>query len=125
MNYLRRFESRNEIWNVEKADVAEIFSDFIDDFSVIVIFGKKLHQFNVVDTEITAGDIKLGFKPYIQVRLTHFNKTNSFGLSHYINEEDFLQRQSEIVSRLDYYDLELVKVHIEVNSIIFLIYTKN
>lgn len=125
MNYLRRFESRNEIWNVEKADVAEIFSDFIDDFSVIVIFGKKLHQFNAVDTKITAGDIKLGFKPYIQVRLTHLNKTNSFGLSHYINEEDFLQRQSEIVSRLDYYDLELVKVHIEVNSIIFLIYTKN
>ena len=125
MKYLNYFESREEVWNVNRDDIKETFSDFIDDFQIIITFGKKLHQFNVVDTKITNQDIKLGFKPYIQVRLTSLDKTSPYGLSQYINSDDFLDRQSELVSRLDYYDLELVKVYVEVNSIIFLIYTKN
>ena len=125
MNHLKHFENREEIWNVDRDDIKEIFSDFIDDFQVIVMFGKKLHQFNVIDTKITNQDIKLGFQPYIQVRLTSLDKTSPYKLSQYINSDDFLERQSEIVSRLDYYDLELVKVYVEVSSIIFLIYTKN
>jgi hypothetical protein len=125
MNYLKYFEGREEVWNVNRDDIKETFSDFIDDFQIIVTFGKKLHQFNVLDTKVTNQDIKLGFKPYIQVRLTSLDKTSPYQLSQYINSDDFLERQSEIVSRLDYYDLELVKVYVEVNSIIFLIYTKN
>ena len=125
MKYLNYFESREEVWNVNRDDIKETFSDFIDDFQIIITFGKKLHQFNVLDTKVTNQDIKLGFKPYIQVRLTSLDKTSPYRLSQYINSEDFLDRQSELVSRLDYYDLELVKVHVEVNSIIFLIYTKN
>ena len=125
MNYLKYFEGREEVWNVNRDDIKETFSDFIDDFQIIVTFGKKLHQFNVLDTKVTNQDIKLGFKPYIQVRLTSLDKTSPYQLSQYINSDDFLERQSEIVSRLDYYDLEFVKVYVEVNSIIFLIYTKN
>ena len=125
MNYLKYFEGREEVWNVNRDDIKETFSDFIDDFQIIVTFGKKLHQFNVLDTKVTNQDIKLGFKPYINVRLTSLDKTSPYQLSQYINSDDFLERQSEIVSRLDYYDLELVKVYVEVNSIIFLIYTKN
>ena len=125
MNHLKYFEGREEVWNVNRDDIKEVFSDFIDDFQIIVTFGKKLHQFNILDTKVTNQDIKLGFKPYIQVRLTSLDKTSPYKLSQYINSDDFLERQSEIVSRLDYYDLELVKVYVEVNSIIFLIYTKN
>ena len=123
MKYLKSFENRTEIWNVDKDDVKEVFSDFIDDFRVSVVFGKKLHQFNVVDTNVTDQDIKLGFKPYIQVRLV--SEDRPYTLSQYINSNEFLERQTEIVYRLDYLDLELVKVYVEVNSIIFLIYTKN
>ena len=125
MNYLKYFEGRKEVWNVNRDDIKEVFSDFIDDFQIIVTFGKKLHQFNILDTKVTNQDIKLGFKPYINVRLTSLDKTSPYQLSQYINSDDFLERQSEIVSRLDYCDLELSKVHVEVNSIIFLIYTKN
>jgi hypothetical protein len=125
MNHLKYFENKDDIWNVDKDDIKETFIDFVDDFQIIVNFGKKLHQFNVIDTKITNQDIKLGFQPYIQVRLTSLNKTSPYQLSQYINSDDFLDRQSELVSRLDYYDLELVKVHVELSSIIFLIYTKN
>lgn len=125
MKYLKFFEDRTDIWNVDKDDIKEIFSDFIDDFRVSVVFGKKLHQFNVLDVNVTNQDIKLGFKPYIQVRLVSEDRQSPYTLSQYINSDEFLERQSEVVSKLDYYDLELVKVHVEVNSIIFLIYTKN
>ena len=125
MKYLKYFENRKDFWNADREDVKEVFSDFIDDFRISVVFGKKLHQFNIVDTNITDQDIKLGFKPYIQVRLVSEDKSSPYSLSQYINSDEFLERQSEIVSKLDYLDLELVKVYVEVNSIIFLIYTKN
>jgi hypothetical protein len=125
MKYLKYFENRKDFWNADREDVKEVFSDFIDDFRISVVFGKKLHQFNIVDTNITDQDIKLGFKPYIQVRLVSEDKSSPYSLSQYINSDEFLERQSEIVSKLDYFDLELVKVYVEVNSIIFLIYTKN
>jgi len=124
MNHLKYFENKEDIWNVDKDDIKETFIDFVDDFQIIVTFGKKLHQFNVIDTKITNQDIKLGFQPYVQVKLTSLNKTSPYQLSQYINSDDFLERQSEIVSRLDYYDLELAKVYVEVSSIIFLIYNK-
>jgi hypothetical protein len=125
MNHLKNFESREEIWNVNRDDIKETFIDFVDDFQIIITFGKKLHQFNVLDTKVTNQDIKLGFKPYIQVRLASLNKTSPYQLSQYINSDYFLDRQKEIVSKLDYFDLELHKVYVEVSSIIFLIYTKN
>jgi len=125
MNHLKNFESREEIWNVNRDDIKETFIDFVDDFQIIITFGKKLHQFNVLDTKVTNQDIKLGFKPYIQVRLASLNKTSPYRLSQYINSDYFLDRQKEIVSKLDYFDLELHKVYVEVSSIIFLIYTKN
>jgi hypothetical protein len=125
MRHLKFFENRKDIWNVDRDDVKEIFVDFIDDFQISVVFGKKLHQFSIVDTNITNQDIELGYVPYIRVRLSSLDKTSPYKLSQYINSDEFLDRQSEIVSKLDYYGLELVKVHVEVNSIIFLIYTKN
>jgi hypothetical protein len=124
MNHLKYFESREQIWNVNKDDIKDIFIDLIDDFRIMVNFGKKLHQFNVIDTEITNQDIKLGFQPYIQVRLISLIKTSPYQLNQYINSDDFLDRKSEIVSRLNYHDLELIKVHVDVSSIIFLIYKK-
>ena len=126
MKYLRYFESSEEIWNVERDDIIEIFSDFMDDFQVTCVFGKRLHQFNVVDVKITDQDIKLGFKYYSQVRLIPLNKKSPWELSQYINSDDFLERQSEIASKLDYYDLELTKVFVEStpSSILFLIYSK-
>jgi hypothetical protein len=125
MNHLKNFENREEIWNVDRDDIKETFIDFVDDFQVIVTFGKKLHQFNVIDTKITNQDIKLGFQPYIQVRLTSLDKTSPYKLSQYINSDEFLERQKEIISRLDYNDLNINKIYVEVSSIIFLIYTKN
>ena len=126
MKYLKYFENNPGIFNVEREDIQEIFSDFIDDFQVTVVFGKKLHQFNIVDTKITDQDIKLGFKYYSQVRLIPLVKKTPYELSGYINSDEFLERQSEVVSKLDYYDLELHKVFIESapSSILFLIYSK-
>ena len=126
MKHLRHFESSEENWNVEREDILEIFSDFMDDFQVTCVFGKRLHQFDVVDVKITDQDIKLGFKYYSQVRLIPLNKKSPWELSQYINSDDFLERQSEIVSKLDYYDLELTKVFVEStpSSILFLIYSK-
>jgi len=124
MNHLKNFENREEIWNVDRDDIKETFIDFVDDFQVIVTFGKKLHQFNVIDTKTTNQDIKLGFQPYIQVRLTSLNKTSPYKLSQYINSDEFLERQKEIISRLDYNDLIINKIYVEVSSIIFLIFTK-
>ena len=125
MNHLKHFENREEVWNVNRDDIKETFIDFVDDFQIIITFGKKLHQFNVIDTKVTNQDIKLGFQPYIQVRLTSLDKTSPYQLSQYINSDYFSDRQKEIVSKLDYFDLELAKIYVEVNSIIFLIYTKN
>ena len=128
MKYLRYFESNEQNWNVERDDIIEIFSDFNDDFDVTVVFGKRLHQFNVIDVKITDQDINLGFKYYSQVRLIPFDKKNPWELSQYINSDEFLERQSEVVSKLDYYDLELTKVFVSVestpSSILFLIYSK-
>lgn len=126
MKHLKKFENNERNWNVERDDIIEIFSDFMDDFSVTCVFGKKLHQFNVVDIKITDQDINLGFKYYSQVRLIPLDKKSAWELSQYINSVEFIERQSEIVSKLDYYDLELHKVFVEStpSSILFLIYSK-
>jgi DNA-directed RNA polymerase len=97
MNHLKHFENREEVWNVNRDDIKETFIDLVDDFQIIITFGKKLHQFNVIDTKVTNQDIKLGFQPYIQVRLTSLDKKSPYQLSQYINSDYFLERQSEIV----------------------------
>lgn len=126
MKYLKFFESeRFEIYGAEESDIDEVFEDFKDDFTVDIRFCKKLHQFNVIDSTATNQDIKLGFKPYIQVRISSYSKLSPYELSKYINDDYFLDRQSEVVSKLDDYELELHRVYVEGNSIIFLIYTKN
>jgi hypothetical protein len=126
MKHLRHFESSEENWNVEREDILEIFSDFMDDFQVTCVFGKKLHQFNVIDVKITDQDINLGFKYYSQVRLIPLDKKSPWQLSQYINSDEFIERQSEVISKLEYYDLELHKVFVEStpSSILFLIYSK-
>jgi hypothetical protein len=126
MIHLKYFESHSENWNVEREDILEIFSDFIDDFQVTVVFGKSLHQFDVFDTKITDQDIKLGFRYYSRVRLIPLIKKSPWELSQYIDSDEFLERRSEIVSKIDYYDLELNQVFIEStpSSILFLIYSK-
>ena len=126
MRYLRYFENNQENWNVERDDIIEIFTDFNDDFDITVVFGKRLHQFNVVDVKITDQDINLGFKYYSQVRLIPLDKKSPWQLSQYINSVEFIERQSEVISKLAYYDLELNKVFVEStpSSILFLIYSK-
>jgi hypothetical protein len=127
MRLKKYFESYNteEVFGANEDDIKDVFNDFIDDFNIHIAFCKKLHQFNIVDTKVTNQDIKLGFKPYIQVRLISLDTTNPTKLNGYINSDEFIERQKEIVSKLDYFDLELHRVYVEVSSIIFLIYTKN
>jgi hypothetical protein len=124
MKFLKKFENRQDIWNIDREDIKEVFSDFIDDFEISVVFGKRLHQYQVTDVIITQDDLKSGFQPYVRVRLIPHLKSSPYELNGYINSDYFIERQSEIVTNLDYYDLVLVKVYVEVNSIIFLIYTK-
>ena len=85
-----------------------------------------MFQFDVVDVKIADQDIKLGFKYYAKVRLIPLDKKSPWQLSQYINSDYFIERQSEIVSKLDYHDLELTKVFVEStpSSILFLIYSK-
>lgn len=126
MKYLKYFENSEIGWSVERDDIIETFNDFVDEFNVTVVFGKRLHQFDVVDVKIADQDIKLGFKYYAKVRLIPLDKKSPWQLSHYINSDYFIERQSEIVSKLDYHDLELTKVFVEStpSSILFLIYSK-
>lgn len=135
MKYLKYFENK-DTFNVDEEDIKEIFGDFIDEFRIRVRFGKKLHQFDV-GGEITSDEIKLGFKPYIQVILSNerswsssTDKSSPYKMSSYMNSDEFLERQKEVISKLEYLDLELAKVHVETHmpfdntSIIFLIYKK-
>ena len=133
MKYLKYFENSEIGWSVERDDIIETFNDFVDEFNVTVVFGKRLHQFDVVDVKIAdhiilpgVQDIKLGFKYYAKVRLIPLDKKSPWQLSNYINSDYFIERQSEIVSKLDYHDLELTKVFVEStpSSILFLIYSK-
>jgi hypothetical protein len=126
MKYLKYFENSEIGWSVERDDIIETFNDFVDEFNVTVVFGKRLHQFDVVDVKIADQDIKLGFKYYAKVRLIPLDKKSPWQLSQYINSDYFIERQSEIVSKLDYHDLELTKVFVEStpSSILFLIYSK-
>jgi len=120
MIHLKQFENREEIWNVNREDIKEIFNDFIDEFELIITFGKKLQKSSLS----TGPDIVFGFKPYIQIRLISLDKTSPYRLSQYINSGEFSERKKEITSKLDYNDLFINEVYIEVSSIIFLIYTK-
>jgi hypothetical protein len=138
MKYLKYFENK-DTFNVDEEDIKEIFGDFIDEFRIRVRFGKKLHQFDV-GGEITSDEIKLGFKPYIQVILSNerslppsTDKSSQYAIaikmSSYMNSDEFLERQKEVISKLEYLDLELAKVYIETDMpfdprIIFLIYSK-
>lgn len=126
MRYLKYFENSEIGWSVERDDIIEIFNDFVDEFNTTVVFGKRLYQFDVVDVKVTDQDIKLGFKYYAKVRLIPLDKKSPWQLTHYINSDYFIERQSEIVSKLDYHDLELHKVFVESApcSILFLIYSK-
>ena len=126
MKYLKYFENSEIGWSVERDDIIETFNDFVDEFNVTVVFGKWLHQFDVVDVKIADQDINLGFKYYSQVRLIPLDKKSPWQLSQYINSDEFIERQSEVISKLDYYDLELYKVFVEStpSSILFLIYSK-
>jgi hypothetical protein len=138
MKYLKYFENK-DTFNVDEEDIKEIFGDFIDEFRIRVRFGKKLHQFDV-GGEITSDEIKLGFKPYIQAILSNErslppsnDKSSQYAIaikmSSYMNSDEFLERQKEVISKLEYLDLELAKVYIETDMpfdprIIFLIYSK-
>jgi len=134
MKYLKYFENK-DTFNVDEEDIKEIFGDFIDEFRILVRFGKKLHQFDV-SGEITSDEIKLGFKPYIQVILSNerslppsTDNAIAIKMSSYMNSDEFLERQKEVISKLEYLDLELAKVYIETDMpfdprIIFLIYSK-
>jgi hypothetical protein len=140
MRHLNHFEnnlyqSGSEIFGADSEDIKECFDSFIDDFIIDVTFCKKLHRFNVVDTKVTNQDIKLGFIPYIQVRLRgRHGKITGYDLRtlmddgfQSINGEIYKWSvlKTELMSRLSTYDLILKDVNIEVNSLIFLIYRED
>lgn len=120
MIHLKRFENIEENWDIDKEDIKEIFNDFIDEFEIIITFGKKLQQYNLA----TGPDIKFRFKNFIKVNLIPLEDINQYKLSEFFNSDYFSERISEILSKLGYHDLELFKAYVEINSIIFLIYTK-
>jgi hypothetical protein len=123
MRHLKKYESeRQEVFGCDRDDVKECFDSYLDDFSINVVFGKKLHQFDVLDVNVTSGDISLGFQPYIRVRLTSRVKISPYDLFNYMNSDEFKESKLEVIGRLSEYDLEVKNVQIEVSSIIFLIY---
>jgi hypothetical protein len=140
MKYLKNFEnnlykSESEIFGADSEDIKECFDSFIDDFIINVTFSKILHRFNVVDSLKTNKDIKLGFIPYIQVRLTGKNrKFSAYNLRNLmddgfqsINGEIYKWSvlKTELMSRLSTYDLIVKDINIEVNSLVFLIYRED
>lgn len=123
MKHLKKFESeRYEVFGCDRDDVKECFDSYLDDFIINVVFGKKLHQFDLLDVDVTSGDVNLGFQPYIRVRLTPRVKKSGHDLFNYLSSEDFKESKLEVIGRLSEYDLEVKNVQIEVCSIIFLIY---
>lgn len=127
MKYLKLFENSDtfESFGVNKDDVIECFDSFIDDFYITVNFCKKLHQFNVIDTKVTSQDIKLGFVPYIHVRMKSKDSTSGYYLHTYIHTDLFKNLKVELQSRLSMYNLILKDINIEANSLIFLIYIED
>jgi len=123
MKHLKKFESeRLEIWGVDKEDVKMCFDSFLDDYTLQVIFGKKLHQFDVVDVNVETKDVKLGFQPYVRVRLIPRVKLSAYELSSILSSTEFTDSKLETASRLSDYDLVIKNIEIEVSSIVFLIY---
>ena len=123
MKHLKQFESeRLDLWGVDKEDIKMCFDSFIDDYQLQVIFGKKLHQFDVVDVNVETKDVKLGFQPYVRVRLIPRQKLSTYELSSVLSSEEFNESKLETQSRLSDYDLVIKNVEIEVLSIVFLIY---
>lgn len=123
MKHLKQFESeRLDLWGVDKEDIKMCFDSFIDDYQLQVIFGKKLHQFDVVDVNVETKDVKLGFQPYVRVRLIPRQKLSPYELSSVLSSEEFNESKLETNSRLSDYDLVIKNVEIEVLSIVFLIY---
>ena len=123
MKHLKQFESeRLDLWGVDKEDIKMCFDSFIDDYQLQVIFGKKLHQFDVVDVNVETKDVKLGFQPYARVRLIPRQKLSPYELSSVLSSEEFNESKLETNARLSDYDLVIKNVEIEVLSIVFLIY---
>lgn len=123
MRYLKHFESeRDEVFGCDKDDIKECFDSYLDDYTLQVIFGKKLHQFDVMDVNVTTKDVKLGFQPYIRVRMIPRQKLSPYELSSVLSSYDFDESKLETQSRLSDYDLVIKNVEIEVSSIVFLIY---
>ena len=123
MKHLKQFESeRLDLWGVDKEDIKMCFDSFIDDYQLQVIFGKKLHQFDVVDVNVETKDVKLGFQPYVRVRLIPRQKLSTYELSSVLSSEEFNESKLETNARLSDYDLVIKNVEIEVLSIVFLIY---
>lgn len=123
MKHLKQFESeRMDVFGCESSDIKECFDSFLDDYTLQVIFGKKLHQFDVMDVNVTSKDVKLGFQPYIRVRMIPRQKLSPYELSSVLSSYDFNESKLETQSRLSDYDLLIKNVEIEVSSIVFLIY---
>ena len=123
MKHLKQFESeRLDLWGVDREDIKMCFDSFIDDYQLQVIFGKKLHQFDVVDVNVETKDVKLGFQPYVRVRLIPRQKLSPYELSSLLSSEEFNESKLETNARLSDYDLVIKNVEIEVLSIVFLIY---
>jgi hypothetical protein len=124
MKYLKNYKifENNYFDDSTKDDIIECFDSFIEDYYIKVEFCKKLHLFDVLNTDVTKEDIKLGFIPYIKVSLDSKQRTSGYHLHNYIQSTNFNEFKKELQSRLSMYNLILKNFHIEVNKLIFLIY---
>ena len=120
-NLKKIFENSKSEFDFTEDDIIDIFNDFEDEgYKIIVRFGKRLQQFQEIDSKVTDQDIKLGFKLSIWVNLVS-SYTDSIAFS---RSEKYLNLLNEIQYRLNTLNLYIKEVEKSKNQINILIYTK-
>lgn len=121
MKHLEIFENDNSEFDVTEDDIIDIFNDFEDEgYKIVVRFGKRLHQFNEIDTDVTNQNIKMGFKLSIWVYLTSSYMDSTV----FSRSEKYINLMEEIKYRLNTLNLYIKEVDKSKNQINILIYTK-
>lgn len=121
MRYLKKIFETEDSFDFSEEDIKDLFSDWQDEgFRVSVTFGKRLYQFNHIDSKLTDQEIKLGFKLSISVDL----RTNQIRVDQFMRTDTYMTLLGNLQHQLNHYDLEINKIYSTVNDITMLIYTK-
>lgn len=120
MKHLNKIFEDQE-FDFDEEDIRDIFTDFEDEgYKVFVRFGKRLHQFQDINSKVTNQEIKLGFKLSIWVNLvSSYVDSNTFSKS-----EKYLDLMNNVQFRLNSYNLYIKEIDKSGNRINILIYTK-